>query len=151
MSPRDVAAILARHPGSEEALIEILHDVQLACRHIPKDALGPIAAHVGVPVSRVYGVATFYAAFSFEKKGERVVRCCLGTACHVKGAGRNLEDLEQRLGIRAGHTTADGRFSLEAVNCVGACGIAPVVTVNDRVLPRFRMADLERVLSEGGE
>jgi len=144
----DIDPILARHPGEEASLIEILHDVQLAERHIPKETLPVISEHTGVPLARVYGVATFYAAFSFEPKGEKVVKCCMGTACHVRGAGRNLEDMEERLGVEAGHTTGDGKVTLEAVNCVGACGIAPVVTVNERVLPRFKMADFDKLLAE---
>ena len=147
----DIARILDKYPEEEASIVEILHDVQLAHRHIPKDALTAIAAHTDVPLSRVFGVATFYGAFSFEPKGETVVKCCMGTACHVRGAGRNLEDMEARLGIKAGQTTADGKLSLEAVNCVGACGIAPVVTVNEKVLPKFRMTDFDKILGEGGK
>ena len=145
----DSALILVKYPKEEASIIEILHDIQLAHRHIPKDALSAIAAHTDVPLSRVYGVATFYGAFSFEPKGETVVKCCMGTACHVRGAGRNLEDIEARLGIKSGQTTADGKFSLESVNCVGACGIAPVVTVNEKVLPKFKMTDFDKILGEG--
>jgi NADH:ubiquinone oxidoreductase subunit E len=145
----DITPILERYAGQEASLIEILHDVQLAHRHVPKDSLPAIAAHTGVGMARVFGVVTFYGAFSFEPKGENVVRCCMGTACHVRGAGRNLEDMEARLGIKAGQTTEDGKHSLEAVNCVGACGIAPVVTVNEKVLPKFKMADFDKILAEG--
>ena len=145
----DISSIIESYPGEEASLIEILHDVQLAHRHVPKDSLAAIAAHTGVGLARVFGVATFYGAFSFEPKGETIVRCCMGTACHVRGAGRNLEDMEERLGIKAGQTSADGKHTLEAVNCVGACGIAPVVTVNERVLPKFKMADFGKILEEG--
>jgi len=144
----DITRILAKHPGEEASLIEILHDLQIAERHIPKDALPAVSEHTGVPLARIFGVATFYAAFSFEPKGEKVVKCCMGTACHVRGAGRNLEDMEERFGVKAGRTTDDGKVTLEAVNCVGACGIAPVVTVNERVLPRFKMADFDKILAE---
>ena len=147
----DIAPILERHAGEESSLIEILHDVQLAHRHIPKDSLAAISAHTGVGLAKVFGVATFYGAFSFEPKGEKVVKCCMGTACHVRGAGRNLEDMEERFGVKAGQTTPDGKHTLEAVNCVGACGIAPVVTVNEKVLPKFKMADFDKILAEGGE
>ncbi len=145
----DITSILESHAGEEASLIEILHDVQLAHRHIPKDSLAAISAYTGVGLARVFGVATFYGAFSFEPKGEKIVKCCMGTACHVRGAGRNLEDIEERLGIKAGQTTADRKHSLEAVNCVGACGIAPVVTVNEKVLPKFKMADFDKILGEG--
>lgn len=145
----DISPILEQHTSEEASLIEILHDVQIAHRHIPRDALPSIAAHTDVALARVFGVATFYGAFSFEPKGERVVRCCMGTACHVRGAGRNLEDMEERMGLAAGQTSEDGKYSLEAVNCVGACGIAPVVTVNEKVLPKFKMADFDKILGEG--
>ena len=108
----DISSIIERYPAEEDSLIEILHDVQLAHRHVPKDSLAAIAAHTGVGLARVFGVATFYGAFSFEPKGETIVRCCMGTACHVRGAGRNLEDMETRLGIKAGRTTEDGKLSL---------------------------------------
>jgi len=145
----DITSIIEGYPGEEASLIEILHDVQLAHRHVPRDSLAAIAAHTGVGLARVFGVATFYGAFSFEPKGEKIVKCCMGTACHVRGAGRNLEDMEERLGLVAGQTSEDGKFSLEAVNCVGACGIAPVVTVNERVLPKFKMTDFDKIL--GGD
>ncbi|MFH1531914.1 MAG: NAD(P)H-dependent oxidoreductase subunit E [Pseudomonadota bacterium] len=145
----DITPIIEGYPGEEASLVEILHDVQLTHRHVPRDSLAAIAAHTGVSLARVFGVATFYGAFSFTPKGEKIVKCCMGTACHVRGAGRNLEDMEARLGLAAGQTSEDGKYSLEAVNCVGACGIAPVVTVNERVLPKFKMADFNQIL--GGD
>lgn len=144
----DISPILSRYPEAETSLIEILHDVQAEHRHVPRQTLAEIAAYTRVPVSRVYGVATFYAAFSFEPKGEKVVKFCLGTACHVKGAANNLEEAEKRLGIKAGETTGDGKYTIEAVNCVGACGIAPVVVVGEEYISKFKLTDLDKILKD---
>jgi len=123
--------ILARHQPDPKHLISVLQDVQLAYRYLPRTALGRVSEVLGVPLAKVYGVATFYKAFSLTPRGEKVLRVCTGTACHIRGAPLILSELRSRLGLQPGETSADLKFSLEAVNCVGACALAPVVMVND--------------------
>ena len=124
-------AALARYPAEPRHLISVLQDLQLAYRYLPQPALEMTSKTLGVPLAKVYGVATFYKAFSLTPRGEKVLRVCTGTACHIRGAPHVLTELVTRLGIKPGETTEDLKFSLEAVNCVGACALAPVVVVND--------------------
>jgi NADH-quinone oxidoreductase subunit E len=122
---------LARYPKEPRHLISVLQDLQLEYRYLPREALEKTSEALGVPLSQVYGVATFYKAFSLTPKGETVLRVCTGTACHIRGAPLILNELETQLDIQPGGTTKDLDFSLEAVNCVGACALAPVVVAND--------------------
>lgn len=122
---------LARYPAEPKVLISVLQDLQLAYRYLPPEALTLTARTLGVPLAKVYGVATFYKTFSLTPRGNKVLRVCTGTACHIRGAPHILTELTSRLGIKPGGTTEDLEFSLEAVNCVGACALAPVVVVND--------------------
>jgi len=123
--------ILQRYGAESRHLISVLQDVQLAYRYLPQPALERVAATLAVPLAKVYAVATFYKAFSLTPRGEKVLRICTGTACHIRGAPLILNELKTRLGVSPGGTTPDQKFSLEAVNCVGACALAPVVMVND--------------------
>lgn len=125
--------ILEKWNRDADFLIEILQDVQDLCRHLPQDAMGYVAAELRVPLARVHHVATFYKAFSLEPRGEYELQVCMGTACHVKGAQRVLDALSRDLEIAPGETTADGKYTLEAVRCVGCCGLAPVVAVGDEI------------------
>lgn len=131
--PDDAAlsGILKHYAHSGESLLAILQDIQNGFRYIPEELLVRIAEWTEVPLPRVYAVATFYNAFSLEKKGTFVIKVCMGTACHVRGAPGIAEELESLLGIKRGETTKDGKFTLETVNCVGACAIGPVAVVND--------------------
>ena len=124
-------ATLARYPADPRHLVSVLQDLQLAYRYLPPPALELAARALGVPLARVYGVATFYKAFSLTPRGDKIVRVCTGTACHIRGAPLILGELTTRLGLKPGGTTEDLKFSLEAVNCVGACALAPVVVVNE--------------------
>jgi NADH-quinone oxidoreductase subunit E len=131
-----------RHP---RFLLPLLQDIQSRCRYLPRTALRLVADHLGIPESRVYAVATFYKALSLAPRGEKTVKVCLGTACHLRGAGSVLDALSKALAIPPGGTTEDLRFTLETVNCLGACALAPVVTVNDRVYGQMtpgRVAEL---------
>jgi NADH-quinone oxidoreductase subunit E len=130
-SSPDLDSILARYPAHPRYLLAALQDIQATFRHIPREAMVRVAAHMGIPESRVYGVATFYKALSLVPKGRKTVKVCMGTACHLRGAPGVLEALENALGITPGNTTEDGAFSLETVNCLGACALAPVVMVED--------------------
>ncbi len=141
--------ILEKYPADEGSLIEILHDVQLQFRYLPRPVVDEVAAHCGVAVSKVVSVATFYQAFSFEKKGENVIRICTGTACHVKGASLIGDEAERLLGIAPGETTPDGKYSLEEVNCVGACAMAPLVIKNEQYHGKFKPIDVKDLLEPG--
>jgi NADH-quinone oxidoreductase subunit E len=130
MDTTKLDGILARWNRDPDYLIEILQDVQDAWRHLPEDVLRRVADTLCVPLARVHHAATFYKAFSLEPRGLHQIQVCLGTACHVKGAPRVLDAIGRELGVAAGKTTADGQYTVEAVRCVGACGLAPVVALD---------------------
>lgn len=134
-----------RHP---RFLLPLLQDIQSRYRYLPRNCLKLAAEHLGIPESRVYAVATFYKALSLTPKGEKTVKVCLGTACHLRGAGSVLDALSRALGVPPGGTTEDLRFTLETVNCLGACALAPVVTVNDRVYGQMTPGRVEELLEK---
>ena len=125
--------ILSSYAGKKEELIPILQNVQDAFSYIPEHSMTEIARFTGIPESQVYGVATFYAQFRFTPRGKKHCMVCRGTACHVNGAPRILEEIEEAIGIKEGETTADLAYSLETVACIGACSLAPAVMINDTV------------------
>jgi len=123
--------ILAQHQGAgREGLIPLLQDVQDELGFISRESVGEVGRHLGLPASKIYGVATFYNQFRFQPLGRWHVQVCRGTACHVKGSQSVFETMKQHLGIAAGETSRDGLFSLEIVACLGACGLAPLISVN---------------------
>ncbi|QTX33008.1 NAD(P)H-dependent oxidoreductase subunit E [Aminithiophilus ramosus] len=128
-----VKGILEAYGREERFLLPILQDLQERFRYLPRPALAEVARYLSVSESRVYAVATFYKAFSLTPKGRKSIKVCTGTACHLRGAGALLDALEKELGVAVGGTTADGQFTLETVNCLGACALAPVFTVEDQV------------------
>ena len=129
--------VLEQFKGKKGALIPILQRTQDLYGYLPKEAIAFIAKATRIPLSRIHGVATFYAQFHLKRRGRNLVRVCDGTACHVRGAGKNLEALEQAAGIAPGQTTPDYALTLEVVYCLGSCGIAPVALVNDTVCARL--------------
>jgi NADH-quinone oxidoreductase subunit E len=129
----DIQRILQQHPRQQASMVGLLHDIQKRFRFLPEDALRATAEYLGVPVGKVFAVATFYKAFSLTPRGEHRVRVCTGTACHVRGSGLVIQEMEKALGVSRGQTTADMKHTLEAVNCVGACALAPVVMIDDEV------------------
>jgi NADH-quinone oxidoreductase E subunit len=133
-------------PNDKSSLIPLLQDVQAIYGYLPEEALQEIADFVGSPLSRVYGVATFYNQFRLTPLGENVIKVCRGTACHVKNSANILFALETALNIKAGETTRDKKFTLEVVNCIGACSIAPVVSVNDEYYGRLTVKDIPNIL-----
>lgn len=141
-------AYIASLPSADGKLIPILHEAQKLIGYLPPEALRHIAGRLGVPVSRVYGVVTFYSFFKTKPKGKYAISVCMGTACFVRGADAILAELKKSLGIDVGETTPDGLFSLDAVRCVGACGLAPLVTVNGKIFGRLKPEDLEGLLDE---
>jgi NADH:ubiquinone oxidoreductase subunit E len=134
--------------GDPENLIMLLQAVQRKYNYLPEPALEYISAKLTIPLSRIYGIATFYAMFSLEPRGKNIVSICLGTACHVRGAERIKEHLEKHLGIGAGQTTQDMRFTLETVRCIGCCSLGPAVNINDKTFARMDPDRMAGVLKD---
>jgi NADH-quinone oxidoreductase subunit E len=143
---RRLNPILERYPRDESSLIMILQDVQAEFNYLPPELLKIVAKEIGVPKARVFGVATFYKAFSLEPRGKEIIKVCMGTACHVRGAPLIKDELERQLDIKAGGTTKDLKYSLEVVNCVGACAMAPVAIVGDKYFPNLSPDKLKRII-----
>jgi NADH-quinone oxidoreductase subunit E len=135
-------------PKEKSSLIPLLQDVQSIYGYLPEAALQDVADFLGMPLSRVYGVATFYNQFRLIPLGENIIRVCRGTACHVKNSANILYALESALKIKAGETTRDKKFTIEVVNCIGACSIAPVITVNDEYHGRIAVKDIPNILKK---
>ena len=132
----------------KSSLIPLLQDVQSIYGYLPEIALQEISDFVGMPLSRIYGVATFYNQFRLIPLGENVIRVCRGTACHVKNSANLLYALETALKIKAGETTRDKKFTIEVVNCIGACSIAPVITVNNDYHGRLSVKDIPGIIKK---
>jgi NADH-quinone oxidoreductase subunit E len=131
IDPRRVEAVLARYPrGDPGGLVNVLHDLQSEFRYLPEEALRQAASHLGLSPAQVFGVATFYEGFHTEPRGEHTCTVCMGTACHVRGARRVLEQLERDTGVASGGTTPDLSLTVEEVNCVGACALGPLVLID---------------------
>ena len=143
---KDLTEIFARYPDAgRDALIPLLQEVQETFGYLSLDTIRQVGAHLDLPVSKIYGVATFYNQFRFQPIGKYHVQVCRGTACHVKGSAAVLEDIKQILQLSPGETTRDGLFSLEVVACIGACGLAPVIKINDEFHADMTTAKLDRV------
>lgn len=127
----EIDRIILSKGSQESSLIACLQDIQKELNYLPHDALRLVAMRVGVNLSRVYSIATFYKSFSLSPRGRHLIHVCLGTACHVRGGARLLESFERELGVQAGGTTYDNRFTLESVRCLGCCGLAPVVMIDN--------------------
>jgi NADH-quinone oxidoreductase subunit E len=147
-SQATTARILAGYSQQRDSLIPILQAVQQQYGYLPTEAMQQIADYLHLSNSTVYAVSTFYSQFRFVPGGRSTVKICCGTACHVQGGARILDDMERQLGIKPGETTADGEYTLETVACVGACALAPVVIVDDRIYGRMTSSEANRVLSE---
>ena len=135
-----------RNGADPSMLIAVLQEVQVAYNYLPKDALRRVACLLDIPPSRVYSVANFYRAFSLVPRGKHLIQVCLGTACHVRGADRILEQLERTLSVNPGGTTTDQQFSLETVNFLGACALGPVVVVDGEYHGRMTVSKVDGVL-----
>ncbi len=141
-------AAIQRHKGEPGALMPVLQEAQNIFGYVPQEVQQRIADGLGVTLAEVYGVATFYAQFSLEPKGQYVIGVCLGTACYVKGSQKVLDKLSEELRIPVGKTTPDGVFTLNATRCLGACGLAPVMMVNDEVYGRLTPDEVPGILSK---
>lgn len=140
--------VIASHKGQKGATIPVLHEAQEIYGYLPLEVQTMIADGLDVPLAEVYGIVTFYTQFSLNPKGEYPIGVCLGTACYVKGSGDILEKIKEILGIDVGECTADGKFSLDATRCIGACGLAPVMTIGDHVYGRLTVDQIEGILSK---
>ena len=147
-SREKVAAIVSRYGGNRDSLISILQDIQSEYHYLPENVLRAVASQLGLPLIQVYGVVTFFKAFSLEPRGERIVSVCLGTACHVRGAPAVLDEVKRQLGIAPSETTEDMRFSLETVNCLGACAVGPIVVVDGKYHGQMRSGKIKKVLGK---
>lgn len=140
--------VIEKHKGENGAAIPVLHEAQDIYGYLPIEVQKIISEGLGVPLAEIYGIVTFYTQFSLYPKGEYEVSVCLGTACYVKGSGTIIEKIKERLGIDVGQCSADGKFSLNATRCIGACGLAPVMTVNDAVFGQVTPADLDDIFAK---
>lgn len=143
--------LFSRHSGEKQELIPILQETQAQFRYLPAAAMKEIARFLHIPESTVYGVSTFYAQFKLTPLGKRIIRVCRGTACHVRGASKVLNELEKRLGIKAGQTTDDLEYTLETVACIGACALAPTMTIDNETFGKMTTKKVAEVLGDKSE
>ena len=141
-------SIIAKFKGKPGGLIPVLEEAQVALEYIPISVQKRIASGLNLPLSRVYGVVTFYSFFTMTPRGKHTVRVCLGTACYVRGGKAIAETLQKELGINDGETTPDRMFTLETVRCLGACGLGPVVVVDEDIHGRLKSGKVKEVLSQ---
>ena len=140
--------ILEKYVQDKSNLIQVLNDVQNYYGYIPVKAQKAISEYLDIPMAEIYGVITFYSRFTLKPKGKNHIAICLGTACFVKGSERILDRAKERLGIDVGETSEDGKYSLEATRCIGACGLAPVFTVNDEVYGKATVKMFDEILDK---
>ena len=141
-------AVIEKYRETKGALMPVLQEAQEIYGYLPIEVQKIIAIRMGVSLEEVYGVSTFYSQFVLNPKGDVSIAVCLGTACYVKGSGDILDKITQILGLPSGSTTPDGKYSLEATRCIGACGLAPVLTVNNEVYGKITVADVEGILAK---
>lgn len=144
----EVKKVIQKNKDSKGALIPVLHSIQNAYGYLPEDVLHLVSEELNVPMTEIYGVATFYHFFSLKPKGEHVIRVCLGTACYVKGSQLLIDKLSEILGVELGDTTKDGKFTLEATRCIGACGLAPAMMIGEKVYGRMTPDAIPKILEE---
>ena len=145
---KQINEICDRHANDKTPLMMILSDIQKEYGYVPVDVQEIVSAKTGISVAEIYGVVTFYSFFSLKPKGKYIIGCCLGTACYVKGAQQIIDAFCDELGIAPGETTEDGMFTIDALRCIGACGIAPAVTINGTVYPKMETSQVSQVIAE---
>jgi len=148
MNQEKVTEILDKYQADPSSVISILQDIQEEFSYLPKNVLKQVSKELNIPLSRILSLATFYRAFSLKPKGKHPIHICLGTACHVRGAQLVLEKFERELGLKTGETSQDQKFSLDAVRCVGCCGLAPVVMVGEEVHGKITQAKVSGLLKK---
>lgn len=145
-----VTEIIGAFPKSPESLIGVLQEIQEEHNYLSEENIKEVAEQLDLPLHHVYSVATFYNVFSLKPKGENIVKVCMGSACHVRGAVQIMEAVERSLDIKNGETTPDGKFSLETVNCLGACALGPIMVLNREYNGHITAAKVEKILKEKG-
>ena len=143
-----ITEICARYKDERTPLMMILSDIQNEYGYIPLEVQELVSKETGISVAEIYGVVTFYSFFSLTPKGKYIVGCCLGTACYVKGAQNVIDKFSEILKIQPGETTEDGMFTLDALRCIGACGIAPAVSISGKVYPKMSVDQVPKVIEE---
>lgn len=143
-----IISICDRYKDEKTPLMMILSDIQTEFGYIPLEVQELVSEQTGIPVAEIYGVVTFYSFFSLEPKGKYIIGCCLGTACYVNGAQQIIDKFSEILGIKAGQTTKDGLFTLDALRCLGACSIAPAVSINGKVYPKVTVNQVQEIIDE---
>lgn len=145
----DIKEIIEKYPKGEASLIQVLQDINRKYNWLPKEALEIVSKELKVPIARIYGVASFYKAFSLKERGKNIIKVCTGTACHIKGAPQIIDEIKRKKNIGPGETSEDKKFTLETVNCVGACAMAPVLILNEKYHGNTKPSDVEKILEEG--
>ena len=145
---KQINEIIDRYVNETTPLMMILSDIQKEYGYIPLEVQELVSERTGIPVAEIYGVVTFYSFFSLQPKGKYVIGCCLGTACYVKGAQQVIDKFSELLGINPGETTKDGLFTIDALRCIGACGIAPAVSINGKVYPKVAVSAVKGIIDE---
>jgi NADH-quinone oxidoreductase subunit E len=143
-----IDAILRKHPQDPSSIIQVMLDVQNELYYLPRDVLDYVSSSLHVPMSRTYNLATFYKAFSLKPKGKYPISVCTGTACHVQGAIKIMDQIQRELGIKEGQTTMDKKFSVESVRCLGCCGLAPVVTIGKTLHGKLPASKVSKILKQ---
>lgn len=142
--------ILNKYPKEQRYLLAVLQDIQKKYNYLPRGALIMVQEYFDVPLSKLYSMATFYKALSLKPKGKYIIRVCDGTACHIRGSALIIDEIHRLLNILPGDTTEDGNFSLETINCLGSCALAPVMVINDKYYGNVTPALVRRILKEYG-
>ncbi|MBQ2718282.1 MAG: NAD(P)H-dependent oxidoreductase subunit E [Clostridia bacterium] len=145
---KKIVEICDRYAQERTPLMMILSDIQKEYGYIPLEVQEIVSEKTGISVAEIYGVVTFYSFFSLKPKGKYVIGCCLGTACYVKGAQQVIDKFSEIIGIKPGETSEDGLFTLDALRCIGACGIAPAVTINGKVYPKLSVDQIPKIVEE---
>jgi NADH-quinone oxidoreductase subunit E len=148
MDLKKVDAIIDKYDAEKSSLIGIFQDIQAEWRYLPREAIARVVERLGIPVTQAYMVATFYKSFSLVPRGEHEIHVCLGTACHLRGGQRLVENFERTLNVKAGETTADRKFTLETVNCLGACALAPLVRVDQKNYGKMSGDRIAKIIKE---
>ena len=145
---KQIKEICARYKDEPSPLMLVLTDVQKEYGYLPLEVQEVISEELNIPVADIYGVVTFYSFFSLQPKGKYVIGVCIGTACYVKGGANVLDKFSELLKIKVGQTSSDGLFTLDGLRCIGACGIAPALTINGQVYPKVKVTDVESIIKE---
>jgi NADH-quinone oxidoreductase subunit E/NADP-reducing hydrogenase subunit HndA len=145
---KQIKEICARYKNEPSPLMIVLTDVQKEYGYIPLEVQEVISAELNIPVSDIYGVVTFYSFFSLKPKGKYIIGVCIGTACYVKGSQNVLDKFAEILNIKTGETSADGLFTLDGLRCIGACGIAPAISINGKVYPKVQLSEVKKIVDE---